>query len=209
MKYLKPVLACFVVCSLSQAANAQSAGPTNDGVYVSVYGGGQYIHESDVSNNAGLDNIEWDLGYRLGAAVGFRTGQLRVEGELGYRASDGELNLQNGFVFVGGADGDTELSILQGSVNAFYDIADLPMGAISSTPYVGAGLGFANAEIESDIIDDDETGIVLLFEAGMAINLAPNFAIVPAYRFDLLGIEIGDDDAILSHGLQLGARLSF
>ncbi|MGI9493693.1 MAG: outer membrane protein, partial [Geminicoccaceae bacterium] len=178
------------------AASAQTAS-ADDGFYASGYLGGQYVVDSDISNNVGGDEIEWDLGYRFGGAVGYRTGRFRVEGELGYRVSEGDVTLQNGFVFVAGADEDVELSILQGSVNGFYDIADLLMGPIPFTPYIGAGLGFARAEIDSNALgDDDETGPVLLFEGGMAIDASPSLAFVPAYRFDIVGIEVGEDDTI-------------
>jgi len=207
MQYSALIAAGLVAFSFSPAA-AQT-GPTGNGFYASAYLGGQYILESDLSNIVGLDDIEWDPGFRLGGAVGYRIGRFRVEGELGYRASDGELNLDDGFFFINGADDDVEISILQGSVNAYYDVIDLLLGPIPFTPYIGAGLGVANAEIESDSFDVDETGGVLLFEGGLAIDVTPNFAVVPAYRFDILGIEVGDDDTILSHSLQLGARLSF
>lgn len=208
MKRLTYAATCIAAVAMAGAANAQTALPLGNGFYALGYGGLQFFTDNDIDDINGIDKLKWDTGYNFGVRIGMRTGQFRVEGELGYRTADGELKLEDGFVFGAGDDGDVELTALQGSVNLFYDLLDLPLGTFIATPYVGGGLGYANVEIESDFEDDDESDFLALFEAGLTMRLSPNLSVVPAYRYEYVNIEVGDDD-LTSHGLQIGARFDF
>ncbi len=205
------MLAGAAFLGLANSAEAQSLASSFDGFYATGYGGLQIFTDND-SDDVSVDKITWDTGFNLGARVGAKTGRFRLEGELGYRTAEGEVELNNGFVFLQGDSGDLDLSVLQGSINGFYDITDFPLGGLVATPYVGGGLGFASVEIENDVAsedDDDETGFLALFEAGLTLRMTPNFAVVPAYRYEYVGVEVSGEDDLTGHGLQIGARFDF
>jgi len=98
----------------------------------------KHFANNDSDDNT-VDEITWDTGYNFGARVGAKKGRFRIEGELGYRAADGDIELEDGFIFVGNDSGDLELSVLQGSINGFYDITDIPVGGLVATPMSVAG----------------------------------------------------------------------
>jgi opacity protein-like surface antigen len=190
---------------LPTIASAQSPTPSSQpGIYAGGYVGTVFLSDSDFDGAT----LEYDVGYVIAGKLGYRTGPIRFEGELGYRAADAEFEADSGLVLL--IDEDAEYSAVFGSVNAFYDIAELNLGGLGMIPYVGAGLGYTNVELDNDDLgSDEEDGVLLLGEVGLALNLLPNLSIVPAYRFDYTAIEVGEDDALTAHSLQLGARFDF
>ena len=133
------------------------------------------------------------LGYRVSPHV-------RLEAEFGYFGYDThavnpstaaagfpELNGQT-YAHRSGA----EWSRYSGTVNAFYDLSPI---AKQFTPYVGGGIGassdhrtvgsFVNTAGQSftNSSSGSSTEGLGFVEAGVAIALAPHWAIVPAYRY--------------------------
>ena len=196
-------IATFAAVSffVPEFAFAQSpASPAGSGLYVGVYAGAVFLDDNDFD----ITDLEYDTGYALGGKLGYRFGQIRVEGEFGYRAADAEFDED---LII---DEDVEYRAIQGSANAYFDIVELNLGGIGMTPYVGAGLGYVDVELDNDDLgDDDEDGLLLLGEAGFSVSLLPNVSIVPAYRYEYADIEVGEDDAFTSHSLQVGARFDF
>jgi opacity protein-like surface antigen len=195
-------LSSFVLPQIALAQSTTSVALT--GIYAAGYAGAVFLSDSDFVGAT----LEYDTGYAIGGKLGYRMGQIRLEGELGYRAADAEFEADSGFVLV--VDADNEYSALFGSANAYYDIAELSLGGLGVTPYVGAGLGYTNVELDNDSAgSDEEDGFLFLGEAGVTINLSPNLSIVPAYRFDYTAIDVGEDDEFTAHSLLLGARFDF
>lgn len=102
---------------------------------------------------AGIDSeleSTGDLGYRpdlsFGGAVGYRISPIfRLEAELSYRQSELEDLDHNSFGIVSDVGGD--LVMLSGMLNV---IGDLPVLDSQGRwrPWIGAGLGYANAEMK-------------------------------------------------------------
>ena len=209
MKPFSSLLLGLTALGLTSAAEAQSPFDTFDGFYAIGYGGLNAYLENDV-NEVGLDGFKWDSGLSLGGRVGAKRGQFRVEGELGYRTAEGELELDNSLlIFLPEGSGDAELNVLQASINGFCDISDIALGGLTATPYAGGGLGLANVELKQETQTQDDTALFAMIEAGATLRVTPNFAVVPAYRYEYAAVEIDDEDPVRGHNLQIGGRFDF
>lgn len=204
MKRSLPILTCLFALSIPADVNAQTvrAAPKT-GFYIAGYGGLHMPSDND-SNIFGFDGVDWDWGSRFGGSLGARVGNLRYEAEVAYRTADGDLEFSS-ILF---NDLDVELSVFQGSINLFYDIGDISLLGLDANPYVGGGLGYANADFDGDVVDD-ESGFLALGELGATLRLGSSLSIVPAYRYEYVTIEILNDDALTAHNLQIGVRLDF
>ncbi len=132
-------LALSLAAPLSASAAASA---TVDGWYASVLGGVAYtpsinvLDEDSVTNNKiTYKNPSW----QAAGAVGFKSGQMRYEGEFLYQRatvkSVGDLNIKD----IGVSD---TTQVLAGMANVYYDFPQIS----ESTPlnaYVGAGIGYA------------------------------------------------------------------
>ena len=102
-------------------------------LYVSAWGGLNYIYDEDATSAAGSSTINYDLGGAAGAAVGIVVNDLiSFEGEIGYR--------RNTVDFPGSGDTD----VISGMVNTVLNLGAYLDGKIK--PYAGAGFGMANVE---------------------------------------------------------------
>lgn len=188
----------------------QSTMPT--GWYGSLSGAALQPRDTDGNVNGVDSTLEFDTGFGLYGAGGYRFGSgLRLEGELGY----GLVGL-DGFRYgglSGNADGDVEL--WSATAGAYYDFATGTM----LTPYVGAGAGAVHQSFDSVTLSsgpvsattsgDSDTNFTAFGEAGVSIRLSPQLDLVPSYRYQWIADgESGFDDTEM-HVFKAGLRYWF
>ncbi len=139
--------------------------------YIGGLGGFNYTHEGAV-NGSGLE-AEYDWGFVLGGYAGiYVKDNLRLEGELSYRTND----LDN----AGGVtSGDVDTLALM--ANVFFDFK------LESNiePYLGAGLGIAEADYTISGIQYGDTVLALQLIGGAGIEIAPATQLTLDYRLFL------------------------
>ncbi len=170
------------------AAEERDNNPT--GIYLGANIGAAFFDNDDVNK---FD----DGGVTLGAQLGYRwNDHIRTELELSGSAA--------------GIDNSDDVLAFGGyNLNGFYDF--LPPSE-AFVPYIGAGIGYAAIELDSDNGDQDDAGLLSLHgEVGLTMNVNEHFAIVPSYRYTV--IEEDDegilDDDLTSHAVRVGLRVSF
>lgn len=227
--------------SISGAASMQQDSD-NSGAFTSdfVTGAGAGI---TVPSGADLGwTTEFDGGYAVSGAIGARSGSWRGEVELAYQSSD--VDTHSGVTAAGLALDTVDAGVLitgspalgvtlgelvadgQGSIdstflmaNAYYDfdLADFPL-----KPYVGAGLGAAQVEVDyspSDvtIVDDDSSVFAYQAMAGVTYPLNDSFELFGGYRYRATA-DVEVDVALLpatleiendSHLFEVGVRFAF
>lgn len=151
--------------------NAQAA--TIEGWYVSLEGGGNWIDDNDVSEsfNGGppaTTTFQFDSGWAGLAAVGYGMRGFRFELEGGYRANQLQSN----------AGDFNEWSAM---ANVLYDIrvtnsVRLSLGA-------GAGGDFANLQLVSPSLDDDDWNFAYQGIAGVSVALSKHLDLVLNYHY--------------------------
>jgi opacity protein-like surface antigen len=139
-------LASALILSAAFSSNAFAA--DDQGWYGAVTGGFQ--NRDTVTDEAGT--AEFDTGFHLGGALGYRMGNFRFEGEVNYFDNDLDTLEPHDFwrQYIGNfPEGKLEaVGHVEGNnlfANLFYDI---PISGSNWTPYVGAGLGARKVEIK-------------------------------------------------------------
>lgn len=154
--------------------------------------------------------IESDAGVTFGGALGYDFGSFRVEGEVGYQVNDfdkiGTLGVS--------LDLTGDVSVLSFLVNGYYDINT----NTAFTPYISAGLGFANVEFDgfnipgSGVPDtsDDDTVFAYQIGAGIGYAVTEKVTIDANYRFfGTSDPEFGTTESeFTSHNIFLGIRFN-
>ncbi|MHB8808672.1 MAG: outer membrane protein [Desulfobulbaceae bacterium] len=204
------LISLFVLAPFFFATGANSA----DGPYVSVNAGVAVLSDSDVTDSTapGIDlELSYDPGWAIGAAVGYRFSNFRVEGEVAYQEND--IDESSAFGISIDSSGDVNGTAFL--VNGYYDF----INTSAFTPFITAGLGYANVEINDYGIpgsglgrysDDDS---VFAYQVGVGVGYAvnENVTIDAWYRyfatedpeFDTAEVEVS------SHNFLVGARFSF
>lgn len=206
----------LLVClasSLLLASTSFAAGP-----YMSVNVGSTWVE--DATNTVPPPQpfsfeTEFDIGFNVGASAGYDFGLGRLEGEVAYRQNDIDMivnDLGEGFV----VDGD--LSALSLMFNGYWDFETIS----PVTPYLGAGIGFANVsandlrDVDGTIVDDDDLVFAYQFGAGAAFALNEAMALDLGYRFfattdpeftDVEGVAF--ESEYQTHNISLGLRINF
>lgn len=140
--------------------------------YAGGYGGLNYTHDGSV-NGGGVD-AEYDLGLAVGGYAGFYVKEnIRLEGELSYRAND----LDN----IGGVGVGGEAETLALMLNGFFDFKL----ESSVEPYLGAGIGFADVDYTVNGLRYDDTVLAVQMVAGAGIEIAPAIQLTVDYRLFL------------------------
>ena len=183
-----------------------------DGPYLSANLGLAALSDSDATDStAPGETIElsYDTGWTLGAAVGYRFNNLRVEGELSYQKNDLDQVSAMGVSLDGTGDASGTALL----VNGYYVFAN----ESAFTPYIRVGQGNAKVEANDyavngvDIGSEDDSGFA--YQAGVGVGYAVNenvtidikyryFATVDA-EFDTAEVEIA------SHNFLVGVRYNF
>lgn len=146
--------------------------------YVGVNGMVNLTHDGDV-NGAG-DQALYELGYGASAAVGmYFNPNLRLEGELSYRANDIDT--------IGGGAVLGDVGTVALLANLFYDFS--PNEKIN--PHLGGGIGVADVDYQVDGNAYSDTVVALQLGAGIDYDLGNQLAATLDYR-----LFVTDDLAI-------------
>lgn len=212
----KFVIAVTALLVTAGAAEAQQRWPK---WYVGVNGSLPWVSDSDVSGPllAGTGDIEFDNpGWGAGASLGYKPGgggnsfldMMRFDIEYAYSANDIDS--------IGGGTAADDVTVDAYMLNAFVDFAT----DTQFTPYIGAGIGWANVEtnIPAAGLSDSDDVFAYQGRLGVAYEPAtiPNVAFSLGYRYfgtadpeyntTLLGpIETEYN----SHSAEVGARFAF
>ena len=215
--------ACLILGLLMGATGAGAAdvdteadfAPEMSGWYLAVSGGLNRVFDLDYEAEAGLTDfdtdgeIEFDYGFRGGAAIGHRFGgNLRGELEFAYSSTDADE--------VDGIDVDGSLDIF--SVLAKLDFEMEFFGWWH--PYIGIGAGLAHVSIDDignvDSADGDDTVFAAAIEGGSMFALTETVELFTQTQLMLLGDvegEVGggsldlDGPVVLSSSV--GLRINF
>lgn len=192
---MKQALIAVVLFALS-VVPAAAAGP-----YFGASVGGFVPHEADLSAFGEEVDVEYDTGMGFDVKGGYDFDGFRLEGEFGYKNAD--VDKVEDFEV-----DDADLTIMSFMFNAF---ADMKTGT-PLTPFVGAGIGFLNGEVEEDDLSTDDTVFGYQLTAGLAYAVTPNLNLELYYRFQGAGSDFEDDEAELSYtssNINVGVRWAF
>ncbi|MFO1188350.1 MAG: outer membrane beta-barrel protein [Alphaproteobacteria bacterium] len=170
---LKPIVAgaaLAVTGMFSAAAMAQ------DGFYVSGKAGANWLQDADVFTGPTRE-ADFDLGYGVLGAVGYRFGQIRVEGELGFR--------DNNIDQISGGNGSGDMTSLSAMLNAIYDLGDFA----GVRPYIGAGIGWARVKLDNaalagtTLTNDSDSQFAYQGMIGFQVPLDTALSLDVGYRY--------------------------
>lgn len=189
------VLAVVSAVLAAPAANAETW-------YAGGFGGVNFTHDGGV-NASGVE-ASYDMGLAVGGYAGFYVqDNIRLEGELSYRANDLDT--------LGGAGVGGEAETLALMLNAFFDFK------IESVlePYLGAGIGFADVDYRVGGLQYDDTVLALQLVFGAGIEVAPTTQLTVDYRlFVTEDLDVGGGAGLGSveytnSAILVGLRKSF
>jgi opacity protein-like surface antigen len=183
------------------ATSALAAGP-----YIGAAGGVSIVHDSDFTvTGLGTATAEFDTGYGFNVSAGYNFDPVRLEFEFGYKNADLDKFSGPGGSF---SVADTDITVMSYMVNALYDIkTKSPV-----TPYVGAGLGILNGELEEQGYKEDDTQFGYQLIAGAAYNINNNLALDVSYRFQHAPSDFSQDGLdveYMSSNIMAGIRYNF
>ncbi len=184
---------------LASTSAALAAGP-----YIGLAGGVTIAHDADMELNYLGDKakttIEYDSGFAINASAGYDFQPVRVEFEFGYKKNDIDT--------VAGWSESGDITVMSYMLNVLYDFNTYSR----FTPYVGAGIGLLDGEIESGGAKASDTEFGYQAIIGAAFHVDTHFAFDLSYRFlhapsdfSLNGVDIEYD----SSNIMLGARVKF
>ena len=190
-----------------------------EGMYFSGNLGASILSDSDIEQPGFIPiTTTFDPGFTIGAAMGYDFGNIRAEGELAYRTNDIDEFEFFGFSFPGEGD----VSSISFMANGYYDFRSANSAL---TPYLGAGLGFANVDLDASIVGLpllDDSALVFAYQlmAGFAYDINPTTALTFGYRyfatsnpeFDdpvLPGVLPDIEAEIQNHEFIFGVRVAF
>jgi len=193
---IRALLAGFVL--LASTTSALAAGP-----YIGAAGGMTIFHDSDLKNAAGTTaTVSYDKGFGFNVSGGYNFDGFRCEGEFGYKKADVDTV---GIVSISGGDA-TFMSYM---VNGYYDIKTTEPAI---TPYIGAGLGLINGELNDNGQKADDNVFGYQVVAGIGFNVNKNVAIDLSYRFQGAASDLkveGSELSYTSSNLMAGLRYNF
>jgi len=189
------------VLLLASTSSVLAAGP-----YIGAAGGVSIIHDSDVNYPGDPTvTVSYKTGYALNLSAGYNFDGARVEGEFGYKKADiDKASALGTSVNIDGSDA----TIMSYMVNGYYDIKT----GSAVTPYIGAGLGMINGEMNDNGYKKDDTVLGYQIIAGVGFNVNKNVAIDISYRFQGAAADFnidGSDVSYMSSNLLGGVRFNF
>lgn len=206
-------------CTLAVMAAGPVLAAEKDGPYVSGHVGMAMPSDATLTAPGVSLDVDYDSGLAINLALGYRTGPMRLEGEIGYQKSDvddltvsvaglGSVNFKSaGIPF--SADVKTTSLLL----HAYYDFQN----ASAFTPYITAGLGMAKVKASFDSpgfgISWSDSDTVFAYQIGVGFEYAINqtVSLDARYRYFATSDPSFDttDAEFSSHNLMLGARIKF
>ncbi len=190
--------------------------------YVGVRGGASLLGDTNYDALGGNVDNSYDTSYFFGGMVGYDFNGsgpgFRAEAELAYLQADIDTQRLGGKTFNGaGATGDT--SVLAGFASLYYD---LPFSS-GITPFVGAGIGLANVDLEDHgvkgagtFMEDSANAFAWHLTAGADIAMTDQASLELGYRYlavegvDLISVDgTGNTVDLNSHLLFAGVKYRF
>jgi len=159
-------------------ADGMDSGP-RQGWYSSLGGGLNLLRDSAINGGGFATKGVFDDGFVVNGAVGYQWGNLRGEGEIGYRRNDFDH-----FTTLGKGSGDA--SSFHFMANGYYDF--IPSGKFD--PYIGAGVGVARVDYSqlagaagATLLDDTDTKFAYQGIVGVRYLMAPQWDVGVEYRY--------------------------
>ena len=158
------------------------------GWYASAFVGAAYLPDNVNTTVNGLyyNNSKYNMGYDVGASLGYKSGNLRYEIEGTYiKAKPDQFNI-NGVSQTGVNGHSTAVS---GMANVYVDFEGFITSVIQ--PYLGAGTGYAYVKNElsasgptiATSVKNSNTVFAYQGMAGVTYNFAENYAATLGYRY--------------------------
>jgi opacity protein-like surface antigen len=199
---MKNILACFLTFVVTGFGVSTSFA----GTYISGNLGAVIVEDSDFDAGPLSGEFTFDTGFGfLGALGSSMDNGVRIEAELGYRKNDFDEVKIDG---LGKGDIDGDISSLSLMGNAYYDFST--EGSFS--PFIGAGLGYANIEADLDGAgDEDDSVFAYQLILGGSFASSETLSVDLQYRyFATDDPEFDGVDAEYStHNFMIGLRQSF
>jgi opacity protein-like surface antigen len=185
-----------------------------EGLYVSGNFGFAMASDSDLTDSTvpGVTiNTEFDNGLALGAALGYDFSRFRVEGEISYQKNDVSKIGAQGVSFDESGD-SVALSFL---INGYYDF----INSSAFTPYISAGLGFA--QVEFNDLDISRVGFsgssdqdtVFAYQVGIGVGYAVTEKVTIDVKYRYFGAEDSEYNTtkaeFASNNFLFGVRVNF
>jgi opacity protein-like surface antigen len=204
----------YAVIVLALTASSAYAGMKN-GLYVSAGAGMTFAADSDYSTSDATRGVfQFDNGYVVNAALGYKFSMPRIEGEISCQKNDFDKQIESGVTYNAGGD----ISVSAFMVNGYLDFAN----HTRFTPFITLGIGFANVDVNdltsagSRVLDDNDTVFAYQAGAGVAVDITSNIALDFKYRYfttqdqDFTAIDKSIiHNEFSSHNLMIGIRYSF
>lgn len=155
--------------------------------------------DADIGGLTGSGEVDLENGWLASAALGSGFRGVRVEAEVIYSKNDVDED----------ALGDASVEHLGLLANVLYDI---PMDG-AFRPYIGAGAGIGNTQVELDGEDADDTGLAWQVRVGATLGAEDGVQWDIGYRYlNLADFELSEEDASLEaeaavHAITVGVRI--
>lgn len=185
-------LSCFATASIAASYSTPSTGVTKrrdhqviqDGIYVGGVAGLGLTPDIHVTDSSGaIHRGDYNEGWIGGAALGYRKGPIRVEGEFLYtRSSIGIYKIDS--VIIGETTGRQRF--IGGMLNGYYEFKKLHD---ILAPYVGLGVGYGDVRNDidtpttTDIIKGSDGTFAYQGIVGIAANFARKYSVFFDYRY--------------------------
>lgn len=200
---------------------AISAPPINY-FYVGGDFGGTQVDPFSAGRANGDFRVESFRSAGYGAFVGYRMGDIRLEGEIFRTAAALSNGFVQGNVGTANASGTTQNSAYM--INAYYDV---PIGS-SFKPYVGAGLGIMNSRFTggatvvtpgtgggaptttNESYDASKSGLAYQLKAGISYTIGPKTDLFFQFRYlatPLNSVGVGQINDYSSQSFEGGIRV--
>ena len=157
---------------------------------------------------SGTAELSYDSGFTVGGAAGYMMEKFRFEGEVSYQTNDiDSLSAVGESISVNG-----DVSALTFLANGYFDFAT--GGPL--TPYITAGIGYSNVEIDIEGESDDDN--LFTYHLGVGVGYAMSEQVTLDLRYRYLGFEdyeysesgVGSLSAeVSSHNITAGLRFAF
>lgn len=196
--------AVLLLLSMFLVASASNVFAEN---YFSANIGLGWADEYELSDGVDSVDLAFQQGWGANLALGHSfNNPLRAEVELGYYNCDLDEATWAGFGS-GHLRGDTTLLIAM--VNGYYDF--FPESGVS--PFIGGGIGYADAELSISGASADDNVLVYQGIAGLTFKVAEKGNVDLQYRYlvtDDLELEDGlSPEPFSTHNVLVGFRINF
>lgn len=171
----------------------------------------------DAENRAGT--VELDQAIGLNLSIGRKIGNVRIEGNILWVSQDiSDVEYSSNTLgipideFNANANSSGDVTSTTATLNAYYDIET----GTALTPYLGAGIGFAFIDLDSQTeiygrsggADDSDTTFTVHGEIGLTYDLSEKTKFYTAYRLSHVGeTEFEDNSGSMINGSSMNRSL--